>query len=272
MATTMIALAQLQSAADPAQNLAKALATIHQAARRGARLVVFPEIFMALLAKENFTADYARSVSQRVDGAYVSGLQEAAKQAGVWVVSGMLETAEQTVDKTYNTTVLIDDQGTLLRCYRKTHLYDAFGFQESEVFARGEQLFTPLETPFGRMGLFVCYELRFPEIARYQMEQGVDFFVMPSAWVVGALKESHWHHLVTARAIENTAYMFACDQAGNAYVGRSLMVDPSGIVLGEGTEGECVIYGELDLQRLAAVRQTLPALTHRRPELFPRQH
>ncbi|GCE30605.1 hydrolase [Dictyobacter alpinus] len=268
--STSIALAQLQSEVDPKQNLAKAVDTIYRAAARGAQLVIFPEIFMALLAKEKFNAAYARSISQSLDDFYVTGLREAAEQAGIWVVSGMLETAEQMGDKTYNTTVIIDDQGTLVSSYRKTHLYDAFGFQESAVFASGEQLFTPLETPFGRMGLFVCYELRFPEIARYQMEQGVDFFVMPSAWVIGALKELHWQHLVAARAIENTAYMFACDQVGNVYLGRSLLVDPLGVVLGEGTEGECVIYGELDLQRLAAVRQMVPALTHRRPELFQR--
>ncbi|GCE22714.1 carbon-nitrogen hydrolase family protein [Dictyobacter kobayashii] len=270
--TTRIAVAQLKSNVDPAQNLVRAIDTIKQAASQGAQLIVFPEIFMALLAKENFNAAYARGVSQALDGAYVSGLRRAAEQAGIWVVSGMLETetAHKTSHKTYNTTVVIDDHGSLLAFYRKTHLYDAFGFQESNVFASGEQLFAPLETPFGRMGLFVCYELRFPEIARYQAEQGVDFFVMPSAWVIGALKEMHWQHLVAARAIENTAYMFACDQVGNNYLGRSLLLDPLGVVLAEGTEGECLLYAEMDPQRLLAARQTLPALTHRRPALFTR--
>lgn len=267
---TRIAVAQLSSQADPELNLARASAALRQAADAGAQLIVFPEVFMALLAKENFNAAYAHSVSQSLDGPYVSGLRQAAMQAGIWVVSGMLETAHKVANRTYNTTIVIDGYGSLVSFYRKTHLYDAFGFRESEVFASGERLFTPLETPFGRMGLFVCYELRFPEIARYQAEQGVDFFVMPSAWVVGALKEMHWGHLVVARAIENTAYMFACDQVGHNYMGRSLLIDPLGIVLAEGTEGECMLYADFDSQRLSVARQTLPALTHRRPDLFVR--
>ncbi|WP_160146192.1 carbon-nitrogen hydrolase family protein [Dictyobacter aurantiacus] len=270
MMITRIAVAQLASQADPEQNLARASVAIRQAADAGAQLIILPEIFMALLAKENFNAVYARGVSQPLDGSYVSGLRQAAAQANIWVVSGMLETAHRVANRTYNTTVVIDSSGSLLAFYRKTHLYDAFGFRESEVFAAGEQLFTPLETPFGRMGLFVCYELRFPEIARYQAEQGVDFFVMPSAWVVGTLKEMHWQHLVKARAIENTAYMFACDQVGHNYLGRSLLIDPLGVVLAEGTEDECMLYADLDPRRLDIARQTLPALTHRRPDLFAR--
>ncbi|GHO83689.1 carbon-nitrogen hydrolase family protein [Dictyobacter formicarum] len=268
---TRIAVAQLSSQVDPAQNLVRASAAIRQASNAGAQLIIFPEIFMALLTKENFNAAYAHSVSQSLDGAYVSGLRQAATEAGIWVISGMLETAHKVANRTYNTTVVIDNYGSLVSFYRKTHLYDAFGFRESEVFAAGEQLFTPLETPFGRMGLFVCYELRFPEIARYQAEQGVDFFVMPSAWVMGALKETHWQHLVAARAIENTAYMFSCDQVGNNYLGRSLLIDPLGVVLAEGNEGECMLYSDMDPQRLDVARQTLPALTHRRPDLFVRQ-
>lgn len=269
---TTIAVAQLRSEVDPVDNLAKAVDAIYRAAQRGARLVILPEIFMAQVVKERFTAAYARSVSQSLDGFYVSGLREAAEQAGVWVVSGMLETAQATADKTFNTTVVIDDHGTLISSYRKTHMYDSFGFNESAVFASGDALFSPIETPFGRMGLFVCYELRFPEIARFQAEEAVDFFVMPSAWVMGALKELHWQHLVATRAIENTAYMFACDQVGNGYLGRSLLVDPLGVVLAEGTEDECIIYGELDAQRVIQVRQLVPALEHRRPELFQRLH
>lgn len=270
MTVTTIAVAQLQSEIDPQENLTKAVAMIKRAAQRGAGLIILPEIFMANIVKERFSASYARSVSQSLDGSYVTGLRDAAAQAGIWVVSGMLETALETLDKTFNTTVVVDAHGALVSSYRKTHMYDSFGFKESDVFASGDRLFSPLETPFGRMGLFVCYELRFPEIARFQSEQGVDFFVMPSAWVAGALKELHWQHLVAARAIENTAYMLTCDQVGNSYLGRSLLVDPLGVVLSEGTEGECLIYGDIETQRISQVRSLVPALTHRRPELFRR--
>ncbi len=223
---------------------------------------------MAWLAPNEFKATHARKVSQPLDGPFVTGLAHASRQAGVWVVAGMLETAAGTRDKTYNTTVVLDDVGNLRAYYRKTHLFDAFGYQESAVFAAGEQLFEPLETPFGRMGLLVCYELRFPEVARLQAERSVDFFVMPSAWVNGSMKEVHWRHLIVARAIENTAYMVTCDQAGNQFLGRSLLVDPMGVVLAEGPEEESLLYAEISAERIAEVRSKVPSVTHRRPELY----
>jgi predicted amidohydrolase len=266
--STLIAAAQLQSSAHPDENLAKAEAVLERAAVRGAKLVIFPEIFMAWLAPHNFKATSARRVAQSLEGPFVRGLMQAARHTGVWVVSGMLETDESSDDKTYNTTVVIDDQGQLVAAYRKTHLYDAFGYRESDVYAQGDRLFTPIDTPFGRMGLFVCYELRFPEVARFQAERGVDFFVMPAAWVNGALKEAHWRNLVTARAIENTTYLFACGQSGNQYLGRSLLVDPMGVVLAEGSEEESLLYAEIDLQRIVRVREQLPSLRHRRTALY----
>ncbi len=268
--STLIAAAQLESSPSPAENLARARGAIEVAAQRGARLVILPEIFMAWLAPEEFRAQQARQVSQPLDGPFVEGLREAARAARVWVVGGMIETAAETAEKTYNTTVVIDDRGELLRAYHKTYMFDAFGYRESDVFASGDRIFEPLATPFGRMGLFVCYELRFPEVARYQAAQGVDFFIMPSGWVSGHLKELHWRHLIVARAIENTAYVFTCDQAGHQFLGRSLHVDPLGVVLAEGHEGEQIVYGELDLQRLEQARHRLPSLQHLRGDLYRR--
>ncbi|MBO0778397.1 MAG: carbon-nitrogen hydrolase family protein [Ktedonobacteraceae bacterium] len=266
--TTTIAVAQTQANADVQENQDRAAAIIKIAAQRGARLIVFPEIFMAGLAPHEMTATHTRAVSQPLDGPFVSALAQAARQWDIWVISGMLETAAHTSDKTYNTTVVLDGRGELVACYRKTHLFDAFGYKESAAFASGDRLFQPLTTPFGRMGLFVCYELRFPEVARYQAERGVDFFVMPSGWVKGAMKEEHWRHLICARAIENTAYMIASDQVGNQFMGRSLVVDPMGVVLAEGTEEECLIYADLDLRRIEQVRCKVPSVAHRRIDLY----
>lgn len=265
--TTLVAAAQLRASAHPDENLAKAQSALRRAATRGAQLVIFPEVFMAWLSPGNFKATAARSVSQSLNGPFVHGLQQEARQQGVWVIAGMLETAES-ADKTYNTTVVIDDQGQLVASYRKTHMYDAFGHRESDVFASADKLFTPIETPFGRMGLFVCYELRIPEIARTQAVQDVDFFVVPTAWVNGPLKEVHWRNLVIARAIENTAYMLTCGQCGNQYMGRSLLVDPMGVVVAEGSEEESLLYAEIDQERIARVREQLPSLQHRRPALY----
>ena len=263
-----IAAAQMQPNSIPAENLAKAETVTRIAAERGAKLVVFPEVYMAWLAPDQFKARQARALSQPLDGEFVQGLRRAAQAASIWIVAGMLETAADTTDKVYNTTVMIDDQGNLIRYYRKTHLFDAFGYKESDVFACGDRLFEPVATPFGRIGLFVCYELRFPEIARYQAERGVDMFIMPSAWVNGSMKEVHFRHLVMARAIENAAYMITSGQAGNQYMGRSLLVDPMGVVLAEGSEGEDILYADINIERIAGVRTKVPSLAQRRPELY----
>jgi predicted amidohydrolase len=265
---TRIAAAQLQSSVHPEENLAKAEVAIREAKKQGASMVIFPEVFMAWLAPEAFRASNAQRVAQSLNGPFVQGLARAAKRAEMWLICGMLEMAEPGAEKVYNTTVVFNEHGELVSYYRKTHLFDAFGYRESDVYITGDQLFTPMETPFGRMGLFVCYELRIPEVARTQVVQGVDFFVLPSAWVNGSLKEMHWRHLVMARAIENTAYVLACDQVGNQYMGRSLLVDPLGVVMAEGTEEEGLLYAEIDTQRLVLAREKLPSLQHRRPALY----
>ncbi len=266
--STLIAAAQMQSSAVPEENLLKAEAALEIARGRGAKLIVFPELFMSWLAPGEFEAAHTRKVSQPLDGPFVTALSEAARQMHVWVVAGTLETARDTESKAYNTTVVINDNGDLVAFYRKTHLFDAFGYKESAAFARGETLFEPLETPFGRMGLFACYELRFPEVARSQVARGVDFFIMPSGWVHGPLKEIQWRHLIIARAVENTAYMIACDQAGHQFLGRSMVVDPMGVVLAEGSEAEGIIYADIDLLRVAEVRGKLPSVSHRWVELY----
>ncbi|HEY7416039.1 MAG TPA: carbon-nitrogen hydrolase family protein [Ktedonobacteraceae bacterium] len=263
-----IAAAQMQSSVQPEENLARAKVEIERAAARGAHMIVFPEIYMAWMSPAEFTAEAARSHAQSLHDPFVCGLGEAAREHGLWVISGMLETAEHDAQRTHNTTVVFDAQGTLRASYRKTHMFDAFGYKESDVFVPGRELFHPLETPFGRMGLFVCYELRFPEIARWQAVQGVDFFVVPSGWVYGPMKEAQWRHLVIARAIENSAYVIACDQVGHQFLGRSLIVDPMGVVLAEGSESEGTLFGEVDLQRVRSTRAKVPSLEHRKPEFY----
>ncbi|MBE3558066.1 MAG: carbon-nitrogen hydrolase family protein [Ktedonobacteraceae bacterium] len=264
----LIAAAQMRSSADWRENLAKAEGAIKEAARHGAWMVVFPEIFLSWIAPGEFQPEIVHSRAQPLDGPFVSGMSELARNAGVWVVAGMLETAEGNEQRSYNTTVVFNERGELLTSYRKTHLFDAFGYRESAVFLAGDALFEPLETPAGRMGLFVCYELRFPEVASYQAERGVDFFVMPAGWVHGPMKEVHWRYLTIARAIENTAYMVACDQVGNQFLGRSLLVDPMGVVLAEGSETEGILYASLDRERVQEVRAKVPSLTHRRSQLY----
>ena len=139
-------------------------------------------------------------------------MKQIAKTHGIWIIFGMNEKAEDPGDdRNYNTTVVINADGKTEAVYRKTHLYDAFGYMESADYLPGDRLFQPIDTPFGRIGLFVCYEVRFPEVARCQRKYGADIIVMPAAWTRGPLKSHQFRTLVTARAVENTVYLAACD-------------------------------------------------------------
>jgi predicted amidohydrolase len=262
----LVAAAQLTAGSDPHENLGRAAQVVAEAAARGAGLIVFPELFMAWLP--NFQEPGAfQTVAQPLDGPFVKGLAEVARTSGLWIICGMIETISHSEERTYNTTVVLNNRGDLAAYYRKTHLFDAFGYQESKTIAPGRCLFDPLPTPFGRLGLFVCYELRFPEVARGQAIEGAEVFVVPSAWFAGPLKEHHWRYLTVARAIENTAYVIAADQVGGLFLGRSLIVDPMGVVLAEGTETEGLLYAEVGPGRVAAVRKKIPALDQRRTDL-----
>lgn len=263
----LVAAAQLYVSPYAGENLAKGCEAVVQAASRGAGLLVFPELFMAW---EPNTKDPAaiRALAQPLDGTFVRGLAQAARAAGVWVMSGMVEEPVDPEYRAHNTTVVLNDRGELVAAYRKTHVFDAFGYEESRTIAPGDRLFQPIETPVGQMGLLVCYELRFPEVARHQVQRGADVLVVPSAWVAGPMKELHWRTLVLARAIENTVYVIAAGQVGNQFLGRSLIVDPMGVVLAEGSEGEGVIYADVDLSRVRAVRDKVPSLQHRRANLY----
>ncbi|WP_312108151.1 carbon-nitrogen hydrolase family protein [Brevibacillus reuszeri] len=264
-----VVMAQLGSTDDKQVNLQKAEKALREATSiHGADLVVFPEAYMSY-----FLVGTPREVklndAETIQGPFVSGMCELARQYGVWVIFGMRERTEDTEDdRVYNSVVLVDSAGTIVSTYRKTHLYDAFGAKESQNIKPGASLFTPVETPFGKIGLLVCYELRFPEIARYQALHGADMLVVPSGWVKGPVKERHWENLVSVRALENTAYVVACNQINDYYIGQSLVVDPMGVVLAQGTETEGLIPCRIDLERVKEVRAKLPSHLHRMPEMY----
>lgn len=262
-------LAQMDSDGEPAVNLKNAQEAIEKAvASYKPDLMVFPEVFMS-----HFPIGTDRqtclSTAQKLDGPFVTGMSALAKKHGIWLVFGMNEKTEApTDDRNYNTTVILNTEGEIVSTYRKTHLYDAFGYKESDDIKPGDQFFEPVKTPFGKIGLFVCYEVRFPEVARYQASKGADIIIMPTAWIRGDLKSHHFRTLITARAIENTVYMVACDQIGQNCIGESVVVDPMGVPVACG--GECVslIACDIDLERVATVRKKLPAYKDRRPALY----
>lgn len=261
-----IALAQTEVGPDKQTNLARARDLLERAKSHGAGLVLFPETFMSEFGPKAPPEVLAED-AEPLDGPFVAGMREAARRTGRWVVFGMRERAPRP-DRCYNTTVVLDDAGAVRGVYRKTHLYDAFGQRESAAILPGDSLLDPLPSPFGRLGVFVCYELRFPEVARELAVRGADILLVPAYWVRGALKEEQWTDLVKVRALENTVWVAACDQAGNHAVGRSLVADPAGLVVAQGPETETLLLADVDPGRTTAVRARFPSLAHRRPALY----
>lgn len=262
-------LAQMEQKGLPEENLESARKAVAEAMERyQPDLMLFPECFMS-----HFPLGTDRAVclgtAQSLSGPFVTGMRSLAKENGIWIVFGMNEkVGDPEDDRNYNCTVVVDSRGEIVGTYRKTHLYDAFGYKESDDNKPGDQFFEPIDTPFGKIGLFVCYEVRFPEVARYQRAKGADIILMPTAWVPGPLKSPQFRTLITARAIENTVYMVACDQVGVNSMGESVVVDPMGVVVASAGEVPALICAEIDTDRVEEVRKKLPAYKDRRPELY----
>ncbi|EST54142.1 amidohydrolase [Brevibacillus panacihumi W25] len=263
-----VAIAQLTSTLDKEQNLQKALAYVAKAKAAGADMVLFPEMYSAAATPKSGVRP--SDVAEPLDGPFVSALGEAAREHAIYVICGVFETIAGDQDRAYNTTVFFNRSGELIHTYRKTHLYDAFSYIESDFIAAGESPYQVVDTEFGKIGLIVCYEVRFPEIARQFALQGADVLLVPAGWVAGAMKEDHWETLVRTRAIENTMFVCAADQVGNIFAGRSMIVDPMGVVVASAGEEETLLVAEIDLERIQRVRQKLPSVANRRPELYTR--
>lgn len=261
-----VAIVQFISSMEKAQNLQKALDYIAKAKQSGADFVIFPEIFMALTPPSSKQRPI--DVAEPIDGPFVTALANAAKANSIYVVGGVYETIPDDPKHVYNTAVLLSPEGKRLKNYHKTHLFDAFAFKESDTTLPANNPYPVIETEFGNIGLLLCYELRFPEISRKLALQGADILILPAAWAAGLLKEGHWETLIRARAIENTVYVCACGQTGNDFSGRSMVVDPMGVVIASAGETETLFIADIDLNRVREVREKLPSLANRRPELY----
>ncbi|NLU83923.1 carbon-nitrogen hydrolase family protein [Rhodococcus sp. HNM0569] len=263
-----IAVAQFAPGTDKQENLRSVRALTSVAAARGARVVVAPEYSMFTAPR---TDERVVAAAEPLDGDFVTGLVAIAADLDVVLVAGVAE-AIPGDDHVYNTLVAIAPGGELLAVYRKVHLYDAFGYTESDVIRAGD----PAETPetFAcddvRFGLQTCYDLRFPEVTRRIVDAGADVVCLPAQWVPGPLKEDHWTTLVRARAIENTVYIAAADQCGRAGAGHSMLVDPMGVVITSLGEQIGTAVATVTTDRIEDVRSRNPALTLRRYAVTPR--
>lgn len=260
-----VAVAQFAPVDDPRANLDSIRALTEKAQARGARLIVFPE-YSAFFTPGLGPASVA--AGEPLDGPFVTGLAELASQHDVWLVAGMLETAMS--DRVHNTVVALDPSGELAAVYRKLHLYDAFGQKESDWVVPGDHTDPPVFELDGiTVGLQTCYDVRFPEVTRRLADAGAELVLIPSEWVRGPLKEHHWRTLVTARALENTVYVAAPDQAPPIGAGNSMIVDPMGVELATVGENTEVALAWVSRERLAKVREVNPALRLRRFRVEP---
>ena len=257
----------MTSGGDLARNLEQAAHFIARAAQAGAELVALPENFS--LMQE---ADAGPSpTAEGPDGPIIEFLRDQAKRHSVLLAGGTIPERIPGDARQFNTAVLIDGDGTVLARYRKIHLFDVelpdAAFQESRTIAPGEEVVVA-ETRLGPVGLSVCYDVRFPELYRALAERGARVLLVPAAFTVPTGRD-HWEVLLRARAIENQAFVVAAAQYGTHNAtrrsfGRSLIIDPWGVILATVPDGEGIGLADLDFAALDRIRQELPALRHRR--------
>ncbi len=261
-----IAAVQMVSGPDVGPNLAVAARLVAEAAASGARLVALPEYFPLIGA-----SDEARLGAREAPGCgpIQDFLATTARRHGIWLVGGSIPLMAIDPGKVRNTSLVFDDQGRLAARYDKIHL---FGFSrgdehydERATIEAGDRI-AVFDSPAGRIGLAICYDLRFPELFRAMGE--VDLIVLPAAFTETTGK-AHWEVLLRARAIENQCYMLAAAQGGRHPTGRvthgnSMIVDPWGGIVARLEKGEGIIVAELDPGRIAEARRDLPALKHRK--------
>ncbi|MGZ0149611.1 carbon-nitrogen hydrolase family protein [Kribbella sp. WER1] len=261
-----IAVVQTASSYDKAANRDLVTRLVAEAAQGRPDLVVLPEAMMSDFAVEG---ESVAEAAESLDGEFVETLRKAAVEHNVAIVAGMFElSCDQ--HRPYNTLLAVGADGVLLGAYRKIHLYDAFGYKESDQLTAGDVAPVVIQVGDHRLGLMTCYDLRFPELSRALVDAGAEVLVVPAAWVRGPLKEHHWTTLLTARAIENTCYVAAAAQNGKKYCGLSQVVDPQGIALASVGEADGHTYAEITPERLSDVRRRNPSLQNRRYSVTPR--
>jgi predicted amidohydrolase len=262
---TSVAVVQFKSSEDKHDNLGRSVDYVAEAAAKKASLVCFPEFQMAFSPGTQSAAELSK-MAETARGNFVSTLRAAARKNKIGVVATIYEKGKS--NRVFDTAVVISAAGTITSVYRKLHLYDALGFKESKKLLAGKMIEKPTRTPAGKIGVMICYDIRFPELSRLLTISGADILVVPSAWVAGPMKEEHWQTMLKARAIENGSYVVAPDQVGNIYAGRSMVVDPFGTVLLDMRQNEGMEVVDLDLGKVKKVRESLPLMKNRRTDIY----
>jgi nitrilase len=260
-----VAAIQMASGPNVAGNISEARRLIANAVEKGARLVVLPEFFAIMGMTELDKLKVAEPVGS---GPIQQFLSDTAKQHKIWLVGGSIPLVASTPDKVMNSCLVFDEHGVQVARYDKIHLFNLElgneNYNEAKTIEAGNQVVV-VDSPFGRIGLAICYDLRFPELFRAM--KSIDIIVLPSAFTETTGK-MHWEVLVRARAVENLAYVIAPAQGGYHVNGRethgnSMIVDPWGRVLDRLPRGSGVVMGEINPSYQASLRSSLPALAHR---------
>jgi deaminated glutathione amidase len=265
-----VAAVQMNSQDDVAQNLAVVERRVAEAKEQGASLVLLPENFAFM----GGTDEQRRDVAERLDGdgPIVSTLRRLAREHQLTLIGGGMPERTDDPQRPHNCSVVVDERGGLTARYRKIHLFDVEvgdgqTYRESAAVTPGEGA-VAFEAGSFKIGMSICYDLRFPELYRRLVDLGADVLTVPAAFTLLTGKD-HWHVLLRARAIESQCYVIAAAQwgkhpRGRMTYGKSLVVDPWGDVIAQAPEGEGLVVATLDRERLGRVRASLPSLRHRR--------
>lgn len=267
---TKIAAIQMASGTNVSANLIEASKQITSAAQAGAKLIVLPENFAVMVFKD---ADQIKIAEEDGTGPIQDYLSEQAKKNKVWLISGTIPIKSALENKVYAACLVYNEKGERVSRYNKIHLFDVHleitneTYNESETLEAGNEVVV-VDTPFGKIGIAVCYDLRFPELFRQLVLRGAEIIVLPSAFTASTGK-AHWEVLLRARAIENLCYLVASAQGGYHVNGRetygdSMIIDPWGTIMDRLPHGSGYIVADIDINSLHKLRQNFPVLKHRK--------
>lgn len=265
-----VAAIQMASGPNVKANLAEAEKLIKIAVQQEAEMVVLPENFAIMGTAES---DKVKIAEEFGTGLLQNYLKEQAIRHNIWLVGGTIPIRSSEPGKVYAACLLFNPRGELVARYDKIHLFDVTieasneSYTESQTITGGDKVVV-VDTPFGRLGLAVCYDLRFPELFRVMVDQGMEICALPSAFT-SLTGKVHWESLLRSRAIENLSFMIAADQGGYHVGGRethgdSMIIDPWGLVLNRLPHGTGVVVANLDTVKLERTRKMFPALQHKR--------
>lgn len=265
-----LAVCQMNVVDNKETNVDKSVDMIESAAKNDADLILLPEMFNCPYDNSKFR-EYAESAE---DSATLERISWAARNSGVYVVAGSIPELDD--GKLYNSSFIFNRDGEILDVHRKMHLFDIhvpgeISFRESETLTAGDKV-TVVETDLCRIGVVICYDIRFPELSRLMVDRGVELILVPGAFNM-TTGPAHWESLMRVRAVDNQVYLAAASPARNhelSYIayGHSMVVDPWGEVLSQAGASEEIIYAELNSSRINDVRNQLPLLENRRKDIY----